>query len=144
MKYIYIIFLLSIICSCKSGTDFTNKKSLSIKVKDTLDLTGYLIYDKKKEVVNFYESSKIVDTDNSELILKKVRRKDIKYLYIEPYLVLRNFKKEKTCHMPNQAKYYMDTKNLIKNRFQIKFVDNESFLELRVDDYDSVISFKCW
>ena len=127
-RIVLIFFCTFFSCKTKHDSPIRDVMTLS-KVGDSINKTGYLIYDSKKEFTSFIES-KFIDINN-------ISKDDIIMLTNQANCIvltrkgLDKFKKSNyislsLCHA-NDKRLVVDTTNLLYKRFYIVYLEDFEF-----------------
>ncbi len=148
VKRIFLILIFLTYClveSCAVKPKLKFNENLNYIITDTLNLSGYLIYDDKFKSINFIRKEQEIIKDSLKFAKRSLNNKE-KYFWMEPYKVHRFFKNINFCSMVDQEKYYLKTEELNGERYQILFISKEDFILINSEDNENnkLISFKCW
>jgi len=110
-------------------------------VLDTINLSGYIIYDKAENSHKFYITEKLVIIDT----IKKLKKLKEDFIFIQPYEAKKYNIYTNYCDEDIEKTQLFIKNTTIRHDISWSFINNEEFIVLKNDETDKIrISFKCW
>jgi hypothetical protein len=138
---IRLIFFLLLLLSCSSKYQFSHNQKGKFKRKETIKLSGFIVYDMKKGNHQFYknENEKVDDTLH---LIKRLRKHKGDYHYIQPLeaKVNGNYYDFTVCSEKLATIFFNNIRT--KNKIVWTYINNEYFIILVDSIGNEYLSFE--
>lgn len=148
MKSIFkILFILLLVISCKTENKIVNEDIIlfkrSLKVSDTIKLSGFIIFNPKSYVQQFYQEKQMAISDTNNFI-RKLKKTNGNYSFIQPYELKKHGGYYDFCEINNEDSEKFINNIKVEGKLVWIYVENENFIVLANDNDKKFITFLCW